>query len=154
MSAGVVVGSLERVGRAEVPGVPGPVGRGADKLVEALRTHPKVLLDRTVIDNPHYLDPAEYLRSADAPTVPQFPLAKVGAGGEDGTDSGWSSLTEAELRVVSGVAKGKTNRSIAEELYLSHHTVDAHLKHVYLKLEVHSRVALTVLALQHRLPLG
>lgn len=127
---------------------------GADKLVEVLRTHPKVLLDRTVIDNPHYLDPAEYLRSADAPTVPQFPLVKVGAGGEDGTDSGWSSLTEAELRVVSGVAEGKTNRSIAEELHLSHHTVDAHLKHVYLKLEVHSRVALTVLALPHRLPLG
>lgn len=128
---------------------------GADMLVEVLRTHPKVLLDRTVIDNPDfYLAPTEHLRSVDAPTTSQFPLVKVGAGGEDGTDSGWASLTGAELRVVSGVAEGKTNRSIAEELYLSHHTVDAHLKHVYLKLEVHSRVALTVLALQHRLPLG
>ena len=43
-----------------------------------------------------------------------------------------------------------TNRSIAEELHLSHHTVDTHLKHVYLKLDIHSRVELTVLALQHR----
>jgi DNA-binding CsgD family transcriptional regulator len=42
-----------------------------------------------------------------------------------------------------------TNRSIAEELYLSRHTVDAHLKHVYLKLDIHSRVELTVLAMQH-----
>ncbi|MBL0748108.1 response regulator transcription factor [Nocardioides baculatus] len=46
-----------------------------------------------------------------------------------------------------------TNRSIAVELYLSRHTVDAHLKHVYLKLDIHSRVELTVLALQHRLPI-
>jgi DNA-binding CsgD family transcriptional regulator len=47
-----------------------------------------------------------------------------------------------------------SNRSIAEELQLSRHTVDAHLKHVYLKLDVHSRVQLTVLALQHGFPVG
>jgi len=29
------------------------------------------------------------------------------------------------------------------------HTVDAHLKHIYTKLDIHSRVELTVLALQH-----
>jgi DNA-binding CsgD family transcriptional regulator len=45
-----------------------------------------------------------------------------------------------------------TNRTIAEELYLSPHTVDAHLKHVYLKLGIHSRVELTVLALRHQAP--
>jgi DNA-binding CsgD family transcriptional regulator len=43
-----------------------------------------------------------------------------------------------------------TNRRIAEQLHLSRHTVDAHLKHFYLKLDIHSRVELTVLALQHR----
>ena len=59
-----------------------------------------------------------------------------------------ASLTDAELRVVSWVAGGMTNRSIAEELHVSHHTVDAHLKHVYLKLDIHSRVELTVLAMQ------
>jgi DNA-binding NarL/FixJ family response regulator len=47
-----------------------------------------------------------------------------------------------------------TNRSIAEELHLSHHTVDAHLKHVYLKLDIHSRVKLTVLALQQHVPVN
>ena len=69
-------------------------------------------------------------------------------------DRGWASLTDAELRVVSCVARGMTNRSIAEELHLSRHTVDAHLKHVYLKLDIHSRVELTVLAMQHRVPIG
>ena len=77
-------------------------------------------------------------------------MVKVGADGEEGTDRGWASLTDAELRVVSCVAGGMTNRGIAEELYLSRHTVDAHLKHVYLKLDIHSRVELTVLAMQHR----
>lgn len=121
---------------------------GADLLVEVLRTHPKVLLDRTVIDNPGYLDPRDYLRSPDNPRVPRYPLVKVGADGEDGADPGWASLTESELRVVSCVAGGRTNRSIAEELYLSHHTVDAHLKHIYQKLDIHSRVELTVQALK------
>jgi len=59
------------------------------------------------------------------------------------------ALTDAELRVSTCVARGMTNRSIAEELYLSHHTVDAHLK-----LDIHSRVELTVLAMQHHSPMG
>jgi DNA-binding CsgD family transcriptional regulator len=127
---------------------------GTDMLVEVLRTHPKVLLDRTVIDNPHWVHPTEYPPAASVTAAARYPLVKVGADGEEGTGHGWASLTEAELRVVSSVARGMTNRSIAEEFYLSRHTVDAHLKHVYLKLDIHSRVALTVLALQHRIPGG
>jgi DNA-binding NarL/FixJ family response regulator len=48
------------------------------------------------------------------------------------------------------VAGGLTNRNIAEYLNLSPHTVDAHLKHTYNKLNIHSRVELAVLALEHR----
>jgi DNA-binding CsgD family transcriptional regulator len=121
---------------------------GADMLVEVLRTHPKVLLDRTVIDNPHYLHPTESPPAAGVTAAARYPMVKVG------TDHGWASLTGAELRVVSCLARGMTNRTIADELYLSRHTVDAHLKHVYLKLDIHSRVELTVLAVQHRVPTG
>ena len=63
----------------------------------------------------------------------------------------WKSLTHAELRVASHVSRGTTNRTIAADLQVSHHTVDAHLKHIYLKLHIHSRVELTVLVLQHQL---
>jgi DNA-binding CsgD family transcriptional regulator len=126
---------------------------GADMLVEVLYTHPKILLDRTVIDNPHYVDPTEYPDAAGVTSATRYPLVRVAADGEEG-DLGWASLTDAELRVVSCLARGMTNRSIAEELYLSRHTVDAHLKHVYVKLDIHSRVELTRLALQHRLPTG
>jgi DNA-binding CsgD family transcriptional regulator len=121
---------------------------GADMLVEVLRTHPKVLLDSTVIDNPHYVDPTEYRVTADGTSTPRFPLVRVPVDGRDGTGAGWASLTEAERRIVFYVAQGRTNRSVAEELFVSRHTVDAHLKHIYLKLDVHSRVELTVLAMQ------
>jgi DNA-binding CsgD family transcriptional regulator len=123
-------------------------------LVEVLHTHPKVLLDGTVIDNPHYMDPTKYPPAARAAAVPRYPLVKVQAGGGEGTDHGWTSLTDAELRVISRVSQGTTNRGVAEELCVSRHTVDAHLKHIYLKLDVHSRVELTVLALQQGLPIG
>jgi DNA-binding CsgD family transcriptional regulator len=124
---------------------------GADMLVDVLHTHPTVLLDRTVIGNPHYMEPAEYPLAASVAVATRYPLVKVGADREEGTDHGWASLTDAELRVTSRVAEGMTNRGIAEELYVSRHTVDAHLKHIYLKLHIHSRVELTVLALQQRL---
>jgi DNA-binding CsgD family transcriptional regulator len=127
---------------------------GPDMLVEVLFTHPKVLLDRTVIDNPHYVLPTEYPPPAGVTAATRYPMVKIGSDDQDGMEQGWASLTDAELRVVSCVARGMTNRSIAEELYLSRHTVDAHLKHVYLKLDIHSRVELTVLALQHHLPTG
>ncbi|WGL50804.1 MEDS domain-containing protein [Nocardioides sp. BP30] len=127
---------------------------GADMLVEVLHTHPKVLLDRTVIDNPHYMDPMEYVPAARAAAAVRYPLVRVEAHGEDGKDDGWASLTGAELRIVSCVSRGVTNRQVAEKLSVSRHTVDAHLKHIYLKLDVHSRVELTVLALRHGLPNG
>src|SRR6476469_4467713 len=96
-------------------------------LVEVLRTHPTVLLDRTVIDNPDYVHPTEY-PPASSVTATRYPMVKVGAAGEEGTDRGWASLTDAELRVVSCVAGGLTNSSVAEKLYLYRHTVDAHVK--------------------------
>ncbi|MEU6136653.1 MEDS domain-containing protein [Nocardioides sp. NPDC047086] len=127
---------------------------GAEMLVEVLHTHPLVLLDGTVIDNPHYVDPTAYQGAASAAAPPRYPLVRVDASDEDEADHGWASLTDAELRVVARVSEGKSNRSVAEELYVSRHTVDAHLKHIYLKLDVHSRVELTVLALRHRFPKG
>ncbi|MBA2952916.1 MEDS domain-containing protein [Nocardioides sp. CGMCC 1.13656] len=126
---------------------------GPDMLVEVLRTHPKVLLDRTVIDNPQYVHPTELPTAPGDPATTRYPLVKVRTDAEEGTDHRWALLTDAELRVVSCLARGMANRTIADELHLSRHTVDAHLKHVYLKLDIHSRVELTLLAVQHRFPI-
>ena len=66
----------------------------------------------------------------------------------------WPSLTPSELRIAGFVAKGLKNKDIAHRLFVSSHTVDAHLKHMFTKLGIHSRVELTVLTMQHRTPLG
>jgi DNA-binding CsgD family transcriptional regulator len=44
------------------------------------------------------------------------------------------------------MARGATNREVAERLYLSPFTVNSHLKHVFIKLGIRSRVELTRLA--------
>jgi DNA-binding CsgD family transcriptional regulator len=62
---------------------------------------------------------------------------------------GWEALTESELAVVRLVADGLTNREAAERLYISPHTVGEHLRHVFEKLDINSRVSLTRIAAQH-----
>jgi DNA-binding CsgD family transcriptional regulator len=59
----------------------------------------------------------------------------------------WDELTEAERRVAQLVAHGLTNRQIAQRLVVSAHTVDSHLKSVYAKLGIGSRVQLTRMVL-------
>jgi DNA-binding CsgD family transcriptional regulator len=123
---------------------------GTSMLVDVLKTHPKVLLDGMVLDNPDYLTPTEYLTEQSGFAAARYPLANVRRPRTGSASDPWRTLTDAELRVAELVAGGLTNRNIAEYLNLSPHTVDAHLKHIYTKLDIHSRVELTVLALQHR----
>ena len=52
-------------------------------------------------------------------------------------------LTEREREIALLVADGRTNREVAEQLVLSTRTVEAHLRNVYGKLGVRSRVELT-----------
>ncbi|ONI72143.1 hypothetical protein BWI15_18885 [Kribbella sp. ALI-6-A] len=63
-------------------------------------------------------------------------------------ESGWEALTPMERKVALLVADGHTNRSAAEELVLSASTVGTHLRNVFSKLGVNSRVQLTRLVLQ------
>jgi DNA-binding CsgD family transcriptional regulator len=67
----------------------------------------------------------------------------------DRSASAWNSLTEAEMRVVQIIAEGLTNREAASRLFLSPHTVDSHLRHVFTKLSINSRVELTREVLMH-----
>lgn len=60
-------------------------------------------------------------------------------------------LTAREVEVLRLVATGKTNRSIATELFLSEKTVARHLANIFTKLDLSSRSAATAYAFQHRL---
>lgn len=50
------------------------------------------------------------------------------------------ALSEREAQILRLVADGLSNREIAEQLYLSRYTVESHVKRVYRKLAVSSRV--------------
>jgi DNA-binding CsgD family transcriptional regulator len=63
--------------------------------------------------------------------------------------NGWPGLSECELEVARQVARGLTNRQVAERLFLSQHTVSNHLRHAFAKLDITSRVELARLAAIH-----
>ena len=60
-------------------------------------------------------------------------------------------LSPRELQVLRLVAAGKTNRSIAAELFISDKTVARHVSNIFAKLGVDSRSAATAHAYQHGL---
>jgi DNA-binding CsgD family transcriptional regulator len=57
----------------------------------------------------------------------------------------WQSLTSAERRIADEVSRGLTNREVARCLFISQNTVESHLKHIYPKLGIHSRMQLAVM---------
>jgi len=63
--------------------------------------------------------------------------------------TGWAALTPTELRVVDLISAGHSNRSAAAELGVSSNTVNTHLRAVFRKLDVKSRVQLTIAYRQH-----
>ena len=63
-------------------------------------------------------------------------------GTRDRPTEGWASLTGTERSVSLLVAEGLTNGAVARRLYISPHTVNTHLRHVFAKLGVSNRVAL------------
>jgi DNA-binding CsgD family transcriptional regulator len=56
--------------------------------------------------------------------------------------TGWESLTETEQITATLVAEGLTNHQVAGRMYVSVHTVAFHLKQVFRKLGIGSRVEL------------
>ena len=51
-------------------------------------------------------------------------------------------LTAQQVQIATMVAEGRTNKSVANSLFLSPRTIEAHLSHVYRKLDVHNRTEL------------
>ena len=109
-----------------------------DALVDSLRMHrPDVL-----IINPILLG----LKSVrlEKPAV---------EGEEDDEPQGdeQQTLSAREKEIVVCVVKGMTNREIADQLFLSTHTVITHRRNIARKLQIHSASGLTVYAIVNKL---
>lgn len=61
------------------------------------------------------------------------------------------ALTDRETEILARVAQGKTNREIAEELFISEKTVKNHITNIFKKLNVNDRTEAVVYALKKRI---
>ena len=107
----------------------GATDAAVDRLAEAHRifdavgaTWPAAVIDRALDEAG--LRPAAPSRRAARPT------------------SGWASLTATERRIADLIGAGNTNRVAAPSLGISPNTVGTHLRAVFVKLDVRSRVQL------------
>ncbi|OTA40521.1 MAG: DNA-binding response regulator [Symbiobacterium thermophilum] len=112
----------------------------AQELVSALKAvtqgqvilHPDVA--RTVMDN---------LQAQESPPAP--PAAPKGA---SEAQAQLAQLTEREREVLTLIAHGLTNQQIAERLFISIKTVQAHRANLMEKLDLHDAVELTKFAIK------
>jgi len=94
------------------------------------------------------LDAIEQIRRGGAPISPllarmllrQFRTETDARPGGQSLDGGSVSLSDREAEVLQLVAQGYVNREIAVHLCISPTTVGTHIKNLYRKLSVHSRV--------------
>ena len=126
----------------------------------ALEDAGRLLPERAKEEAVGYLDEALRLQSAagaerDAARVRHL-LRDRGAqragGRPDPAAARWPELTASELAVVRLVTQGATDREVAQRLYISAHTVNSHLRHVFTKLGIRSRVELARLAGERQPP--
>lgn len=141
-------------------GDPRSLVRGA-----ALEDAGLLLAERAKDEALGYLDEALRLQSAagaerDAARVRRLlrdhGVLRAGQQADPAADH-WPELTASELAVVRLVIEGATDREVAQRLYISAHTVNSHLRHVFAKLGIRSRVELARRAGQRQaaeLPFG
>ena len=77
-----------------------------------------------------------------------FATAEASGARAAGTPAG---LSEREREVLRLVAQGLTNAQVAERLFLSPRTINAHLNRIYAKLDVATRAAAVRFAADHDL---
>ena len=83
---------------------------------------------------------AERVRSRLVDLTPSAPRRPT----EPRAVSGWEALTPTEHLIVEEVCGGRSNPQVAERLGISRRTVDAHLRSIYTKLDITTRLALAV----------
>lgn len=97
------------------------------------------------------VDAIEIARSDGAPVSPSIAQTVIRLLRRHVRPRGDHGLTAREREILHLLIEDHTQKEIAERLFISPHTVDTHLRNIYRKLGVHSRVGAIVRALRERL---
>jgi DNA-binding NarL/FixJ family response regulator len=114
---------------------------GETELAERLANDAESMLSNDIsrtLEAAQLIEPSDRLTSQGPETLQQ-PTASTML----------TALTKREVELLGSVGAGKTNSEIAEELFISRRTVDAHLSHIRTKLVISDRSKLIVLAREH-----
>ena len=135
---------LQAIGQ-DVPTAPGQLPKAVGQLPKALEAALNATDDRVVHTA---TEPALSVRNMGRATLGEtmLLLELQREGHAAASRLAHAALTPRETEVLSWLAKGKTNRDIADILGLSHRTVNKHLEHIFEKLGVETRAAAAALA--------
>lgn len=116
----------------------GSASEGSALFVEALELYEQIDANRDV--------------SRIIGTMRRVGIRRARKGSRRRERTGWSSLTDTELRVVDMVAAGRSNPQIADRLFISRRTVESHVSSALRKLGVSSRVGIATIAARRAQP--
>jgi DNA-binding NarL/FixJ family response regulator len=129
----------EKLSRSIDLGARGVVAKKAPtrQMIEAIRA---------VHTGLRWLDPALRFHTNEANLPKAARLGKSGVRGNH--PAPWSRLTPRECEVAGLVAEGHRYREVAQRLAISEHTLKNHLRHIFEKLGIRSRVQLALSGMQ------
>jgi len=81
------------------------------------------------------------------PAVVQYALGAP----QKGDDDSLESLTPREMEVLAALAKGMSNKAIAQSLFITEHTVKKHIGQILEKLDLHDRTQAALYAVSREL---
>jgi DNA-binding NarL/FixJ family response regulator len=84
------------------------------------------------------------------PALTQKVFQRVREASRKAEDEAFAELSDQELKILALVAKGKTNKEIADAIYLSEKTVRNYVSSILSKLHLSTRAEAAAYAVQHR----
>jgi DNA-binding NarL/FixJ family response regulator len=84
------------------------------------------------------------------PALMQKVFARVREASRKAEDESFADLSDQELKILALVAKGKTNKEIAEQVFLSEKTVRNYVSSILSKLNLSTRSEAAAYAVSHR----
>ncbi|MBI2333644.1 MAG: response regulator transcription factor [Chloroflexi bacterium] len=83
------------------------------------------------------------------PTLTQKVFKRVREASRKATDEAFAALSDQEIRILSLIAEGKTNKEIAAEIFLSEKTVRNYVSSILSKLNLRTRSEAAAYAVRH-----